>query len=427
MVRRAHTPAMATALSEIEDAGRLLADPTAYADESRLHDAMTLLRREQPVAKVVTDNYRPFWAITKHDDIMDVERDNTLWINEPRPLLMNLEQEAELDKQAAMGIELKTLVHIDDPKHRVLRAIGADWFRPKAMRDMKIRTDELAARYVNKLMEAGGRCDFAQDVAVHFPLYVIMSLLGIPESDFDRMLKLTQELFGGDDTEFQRGATPEEQLLALLDFFGYFSGLTASRRENPTGDLASTIANAKVDGEPLSDVDIASYYTIIATAGHDTTSATIAGGLEALLEHPDQLARLRENPELMPLAVDEMIRWVTPVKEFMRTATADTEIRGVSIAEGESVLLSYPSGNRDEDTFANPFTFDVGRDPNKHLAFGFGVHFCLGAALARMEVNSFFSALLPRLESIEIDGSVERTSTIFVGGIKHLPIRYSLR
>ncbi|AMT72488.1 cytochrome P450 [Mycobacteroides immunogenum] len=418
---------MATALSDIEEAGRVLADPTAYADEPRLHAAMTLLRREQPVAKVIADNYRPFWAITKHDDIMDIERNNALWINEPRPLLMNLEQEAELDKQAAMGIELKTLVHIDDPKHRVLRAIGADWFRPKAMRDMKLRTDELAARYVNKLLEAGGTCDFAQDVAVHFPLYVIMSLLGIPESDFDRMLKLTQELFGGDDTEFQRGATPEEQLLALLDFFGYFSGLTASRRENPTDDLASTIANAKVDGELLSDVDTASYYTIIATAGHDTTSATIAGGLEALLEHPDQLARLREHPNLMPLAVDEMIRWVTPVKEFMRTATADTEIRGVPIAEGESVLLSYPSGNRDEDTFTDPFTFDIARDPNKHLAFGFGVHFCLGAALARMEVNSFFSALLPRLESIEIDGNIERTSTIFVGGIKHLPIRYTLR
>ncbi|MUM18239.1 cytochrome P450 [Mycobacterium sp. CBMA271] len=418
---------MATALSDIEDAGRVLADPTAYADEPRLHAAMTLLRREQPVTKVITDNYRPFWAITKHDDIMDIERDNALWLNEPRPLLMNLEQEAELDKQAAMGIELKTLVHIDDPKHRVLRAIGADWFRPKAMRDMKIRTDELATRYVNKLMDTGGSCDFAQDVAVHFPLYVIMSLLGIPESDFDRMLKLTQELFGGDDTEFQRGATAEEQLLALLDFFGYFSGLTASRRESPTEDLASTIANAKVDGELLSDVDTASYYTIIATAGHDTTSATIAGGLEALVQHPDQLARLRENPDLMPLAVDEMIRWVTPVKEFMRTATADTEIRGVPIAAGESVLLSYPSGNRDEDIFTEPFTFDVGRDPNKHLAFGFGVHFCLGAALARMEVNSFFSALLPRLESIEIAGDIARTSTIFVGGIKHLPIRYTLR
>lgn len=418
---------MATALSEIEEAGRALADPAAYADELRLHAAMTLLRREQPVTKVITDGYRPFWAVTKHDDIMAVERDNALWINEPRPLLMNLEQEAELDKQAAMGIELKTLVHIDDPKHRVLRAIGADWFRPKAMRDMKLRTDELANRYVNKLLEAGGSCDFAQDIAVHFPLYVIMSLLGIPESDFDRMLKLTQELFGGDDSEFQRGTTPEEQLMALLDFFGYFSGLTASRRQHPTDDLASTIANARVDGELLSDVDTASYYTIIATAGHDTTSATIAGGLEALLEHPDQLARLRENPGLMPLAVDEMIRWVTPVKEFMRTATADTEIRGVPITEGESVLLSYPSGNRDEDIFTDPFTFDIARDPNKHLAFGFGVHFCLGAALARMEVNSFFSALLPRLESIEVDGNIERTSTIFVGGIKHLPIRYTLR
>lgn len=191
---------MATALSEIEEAGQVLADPTAYADEPRLHAAMTLLRREQPVTKVITDDYRPFWAVTKHDDIMAVERDNALWINEPRPLLMNLEQEAEMDKQAAMGIELKTLVHIDDPKHRVLRAIGADWFRPKAMRDMKLRTDELANRYVNKLLEAGGSCDFAQDIAVHFPLYVIMSLLGIPESDFDRMLKLTQELFGGDDS-----------------------------------------------------------------------------------------------------------------------------------------------------------------------------------------------------------------------------------
>ncbi|MBB4853031.1 cytochrome P450 [Mycobacteroides chelonae] len=416
-----------TAVSEIEEAGRVLADPTAYADEPRLHAAMTLLRREQPVSKVTADDYRPFWAITKHDDIMDVERNNALWINEPRPLLMNLEQEAELDKQAAMGIELKTLVHIDDPKHRVLRAIGADWFRPKAMRDMKLRTDELATRYVDKLMEAGGSCDFAQDVAVHFPLYVIMSLLGIPESDFDRMLKLTQELFGGDDTEFQRGATPEEQLLALLDFFGYFSGLTAARRENPTEDLASTIANARVEGELLSDIDTASYYTIIATAGHDTTSATIAGGLEALLEHPEQLDRLRQNPDLMPLAVDEMIRWVTPVKEFMRTATDDTEIRGVPISKGESVLLSYPSGNRDEDIFSDPFTFDIARDPNKHLAFGFGVHFCLGAALARMEVSSFFSALLPRLKSIEIDGTVERTSTIFVGGIKHLPVRYTLR
>ena len=200
------------------------------------------------------------------------------------------------------------------------------------------------------------------------------------------MLALTQEMFGGDDDETQarrhtRGTTDR----CCSSSSRYFTALTASRRGHPTEDLASAIANARVDGEPLSDVDTASYYVIIATAGHDTTSATISGGLQALIDNPDQRKRLRDNPDLMPLATEEMIRWVTPVKEFMRTATADTTIRGVPIAEGESVYLSYVSGNRDEDVFADPFRFDVGRDPNKHLAFGYGVHFCLGAALARME------------------------------------------
>jgi cytochrome P450 len=318
---------------------------------------------------------------------------------------------------------------MDDPQHRVVRAIGADWFRPKAMRALKVRVDELAKIYVDKMMNAGGdigECDFVQEVAVNYPLYVIMSLLGLPESDFPRMLKLTQELFGGDDAEFRRGSTLDEQLQVLLEFFGYFSALTASRRAHPTEDLASAIANARIDGEPLSDVDTASYYVIVASAGHDTTSATIAGGLQALIENPTQRKRLRDNLDLMPLATEEMIRWVTPVKEFMRTATADTTIRGVPIAKGEAVYLSYVSANRDEEVFDDPFRFDVGRDPNKHLAFGYGVHFCLGAALARMEVNSFFTELVPRLKSIELNGDPELIATTFVGGLKHLPIRYEL-
>jgi cytochrome P450 len=295
------------------------------------------------------------------------------------------------------------------------------------MRALKVRVDELAKIYVDKMRDAGTECDFVQEVAVNYPLYVIMSLLGLPESDFPRMLRLTQELFGGDDTEFRRGSTPEEQLQVLLDFFDYFNRLTASRREHPTEDLASAIANARIDGEPLSDVDTVSYYVIIATAGHDTTSATIAGGLHALIDNPDQRRRLADNLDLMPLATEEMIRWVTPVKEFMRTATADTTVRGVPIAEGESVYLSYVSANRDEEVFEEPFRFDVGRDPNKHLAFGHGVHFCLGAALARMEVSSFFTELVPRLKSIELNGEPELISTVFVGGLKHLPIRYQLR
>ena len=181
------------------------------------------------------------------------------------------------------------------------------------------------------------------------------------------------------------------------------------------------------NGEPLSDMDTASYYVIVATAGHDTTSAAIAGGLLALLENPMELTRLQRDPALMGTAVEEMIRWVTPVKEFMRTAQADTEMRGVPIAKGDSVLLSYPSANRDEEVFADAARFDVGRDPNKHLSFGYGVHFCLGAALARMEMNSFFSELIPRIESIELAGEPELVATTFVGGVKHLPIRFSLK
>lgn len=405
----------------VEEAANALADPDAYTDERALHAALTYLRARAPVSRVEVAGYRPFWAVTKHADVMAIERDNTLFTNWPRPVLTTA---AGDDLQAAAGV--RTLIHLDDPQHRVVRAIGSDWFRPKAMRALKMRVDELAKSYVDKMLAAGPECDFVQEVAVNYPLYVIMSLLGLPEADFSRMLTLTQELFGSDDSEYRRGATNDDQLPALLDMFGYFNGVTAARRERPTEDLASAIANARIDGEPLSDIETVSYYLIVATAGHDTTSATISGGLQALIENPDQLDRLRDDLTLMPLAVEEMIRWVTPVKAFMRTAAADTTVRGVRIAAGESVLLSYVSANRDEDVFAEPFRFDVGRDPNKHLAFGYGVHFCMGAALARMEVSSFFTELLPRLKSIELQGDPELTATTFVGGLKHLPVRYAL-
>lgn len=411
----------------MDDAARLLANPQAYTDEKRLHEALAHLRAQAPVSWVDVEGYRPFWAITKHADVMDIERQNDLFTNDPRPLLMVADGEDVLRAQMEAGIGLRTLIHMDDPHHRDMRKIGADWFRPKVLRDLKVRVDELAKIYVDKMVEKGPECDFVQEVAVNYPLYVILSLLGLPESDFPRMLKLTQEMFGGDDTEFQRGNSTEDMLAVLLDFFNYFAALTASRREHPTEDLASAIANATINGEPLSDMDTASYYVIVASAGHDTTSAGIAGGMLALLENPGELARLQKDTSLMGTAVEEMIRCVVPVKEFMRTAQADTEVRGVPIAKGESVLLSYVSANRDEEVFKDPMRFDVGRDPNKHLSFGYGVHFCLGAALARMEMNSFFSELVPRIKSIELAGEPELMATTFVGGLKHLPIRYSLK
>ncbi|HUN32670.1 MAG TPA: cytochrome P450, partial [Trebonia sp.] len=370
----------------IEQAGLMLTDPLSYTDEDRLHEALTLLRRTAPVHLVRAPGFQPFYAVTRHADIMDVERDGALWLSEPRPALASADSD-----QANRSGTVRTLVNMDDPDHRVVRAIGADWFRPRAMRALESRTRELARAHVDRLAGLGGQCDFAADIAAHYPLYVILSLLGLPESDFPRMLQLTRELFGAQDAELGRAEGKDSRMGVLLDFFTYFQELTAARRAHPTGDLASAIANAVVDGKPLDDVETMSYYVIIATAGHDTTSSTIAGGLQALLANPGELARLRAEPDLLPTAVDEMIRWVTPVKEFMRTASADTVLGGVPIAKGESVLLSYPSANRDDQVFSDPFRFDVGRDPNHHLAFGFGAHYCLGAALARMETRALFA------------------------------------
>jgi cytochrome P450 len=250
--------------------------------------------------------------------------------------------------------------------------------------------------------------------------------MGLPETDYPRMLKLTQELFGAADEDLRRGDSAEDLIAVVQDFFVYFTQLTEDRRAHPTDDLVSVVANATIDGEPLTMMQTISYYVIAATAGHDTTASAMAGGLHALIEHPDQLARLRADPSLVATAADEMIRWVTPVKHFMRTATADHQLRDRTIRAGESVLLSYPSANRDEEVFDDPFRFDVGRSPNKHLSFGFGVHYCLGAMLARMELKALYTELVPRLRSVELAGDPKLMKTIFVGGLKSLPIRYEV-
>jgi cytochrome P450 len=241
------------------------------------------------------------------------------------------------------------------------------------------------------------------------------------------MLQLTQEIFGAEDDEFKRDADTLTGLMqTVAEFVAYFDGITAERQAQPTDDLASVIANGIIDGEPIGHREQLGYYIIAATAGHDTTSNSMAGGLQALIEHPDELRRLQSDPSLLGTAVDEMIRWTSPVKHFMRTATADYDVRGTTVRAGQDVLLSYWSANRDEEVFADPFRFDVARTPNKHLAFGFGIHYCLGAMLARMELKALFGALLPRLHHIELAGEPQLSRSYFVSGLKHLPIRYEL-
>jgi cytochrome P450 len=355
--------------------------------------------------------------------VLEVELHNKEWENAPRPVVTTFAGEAHRQEHGEM---LRTLIHMDDPDHRAYRTMTAEWFLPRNLAKLDARLAALAKQAVDTMAAKGGTCDFARDIAMPFPLQVILAILGLPESDYPRMLQLTQELFGSSDEELSRGQSIEDLMGVINDFFVYFTQLTEDRRATPTDDLASVIANATIDGEPVGIMETISYYVIIATAGHDTTASSMAGGIHALVEHPEQLQRLRDDPSLIPTAVDEIIRWVTPVKHFMRNCTTPYDLHGHHFEPGDMVMLSYPSANRDEDVYADPFRFDVGRQPNKHLAFGFGVHYCLGAMLARMELKALLTELVPRLRSIELAGEPRYMQTLFVGGPKSVPIRYEV-
>ncbi len=413
------------ALSALDEAAVCFADPQAYADEERWFAAAALLRAEAPVHRLHLEGLPPFHVVTRHPDVFEISTHSDAFKNEPRAVLQTLEMEELMKAQG----DLKTLIHIDDPRHKELRGITLDWFKPRSLGRLEERIGVLARDAVDRWAAAAaeGPVDVAREIAMPFPLQVILSILGLPEDDYDRMLTLTQELFGGADPELARGFTPEEMTAVITDFFGYFAGLIADRQANPSDDLASVIANAEVDGQPIDMLEQLSYYVIIATAGHDTTSASLAGGIRALAEHPDQLARLQADPALIPTAVEEIIRWVTPVKHFLRNAVVPYEVGGFAFEPGDCALLSYWSANRDDSVFDDPMAFDVGRTPNRHLAFGFGAHYCLGASLARMELKAFLTELLPRLDALALAGDPALSASHFVSTLKHLPVEATFR
>jgi len=404
----------------------IFTDPKAYTDPETWHPVAAKLCRDDPVPRIEVEGFDPFWAVTKHADVIDIERQPERFPNTIESVLAPAHMRP---KNGGMQIPFKTLIHMDGAQHRAYRNLTNDWFKPGALkRVLEPRVVQLARKYVNRMAELGGACDFALDVARYYPLQVIMSVLGVPESDEPLMLDLTQKLFGADDPDFGAGAEPEQRMKVLMDLVGYFQRMTAERRAQPGDDLATVIANGRVEGAALPDLETLGYYIIVATAGHDTTSSTLVGGLEALVRWPEQLRALQRDLSGVDNAVEEMIRWVTPVRHFMRYAEEDCELRGRKIAKGDGLLMSYLSANRDEEVFADPFEFDVARaNASSHLAFGTGVHFCLGANLARLELAAFFRELLPRLESIELTGPTEYTAATFVGAPKRVPIRYRLR
>jgi cytochrome P450 len=410
-----------------------LVEPHAYATDE-IHQTYKWLRQNEPFGVAEVEGVDPFWVATRHADILEISRQNALFHNGDRsPTLTS--QEVDRKVREMMGGSphlLRTLVHMDEPDHMKYRVLTQAWFLPQNIRSLEDRIRVIARAAVDKMAATGGRCDFVSEVALHYPLRVIMTILGVPEADEPRMLKLTQEIFGAADPELARnaGQPPSEDrqidFSVITDFFEYFRALSARKRAEPTDDLASLIAGAQVDGQPLSDLEAMSYYIIVATAGHDTTSSSTAGAFWALAENPGELAKVKADPSLIPGLVEESIRWTTPVKTFMRTATADVEFAGREVKKDDWLMLCYASGNRDEAVFEDADRFRVDRKPNKQLAFGYGAHVCLGQHLARMEMRILWEELIPRLKSLQLAGEPAMSEAVFVNGPKRLPVAFEM-
>lgn len=401
-------------------------DPAIMGNERSMYALFDHLRSTDPVARVEHPDYRPFWALTRYDDVRTIGSQNDSFLSAPRTVLIPAAFEEALLEQFGTSNGLETLIHMDRPKHLKMRKVTREWFLPRSIEKLRLEVEALSKEFVDRMQEMGDECDFVKDIALLFPLRIILSILGLPREAEGTMLRLTQEMFGGQDPELQRGDSETAGLEVINEFGAYFAEVIEDRKRNPRDDLATVLANAEVDGEPMNMLDQASYFIITASAGHDTTSAAIGGGMKALLEHPEQLALWRNDPGLDDSAAREIIRWVSPVRHMVRTATTDTELHGRVIQAGDNVALWYPAANRDPEVFEHPNSLDLRRDPKVQLAFGYGSHMCLGQHLAALELRCFFRELLPRLEHMELAGDPEWIKAIFVGGLRSMPVRYRL-
>jgi hypothetical protein len=416
-----------------------IVNPHVYTDPAMLLADYATLRRDDPVHWTEPAGYRPFWAVTRHADIVEVAKANERFINRERTYLSPIEGEQWVLQMTGDTHLFRTLVDLDDPEHRKLRQVTHAWFQPGAVRaNLEARIRGIAREHVELMRSKGEQLDFINEVALFYPLRVIMEVLGVPRADEPLMLKLTQELFGALDPDviarskrITEGATlwgasgsPQVDLFQIAQvFFQYFGALLADRRATPRDDVASVIANGEIDGAPIPEREALSYCIITATAGHDTTSSSAAGGFWELAKAPAELAKLKADPALIPLFVEEAIRWTTPVKHFMRTAAEDCTLAGRTIRKGEGLALFYLSGNRDEAVFDAPDRFRADRSPNPHIAFGHGVHLCLGMHLARLELKILFEELLPLIATVEPAGEAKLSVANFVNGLKTAPVR----
>ena len=407
-----------------------IVDKRIFTDPEKMHGLLLRLRRHDPFPRVSPEGYPPFWLATRHADIVAIEQAAETFVNAPRQAIFSdAHTQASLERTGGVPVSkiMRNMVAMDGEEHKAFRAMTQSHFMSKALVSLRSEVEALSKEFVGRMAKKGGACDFAADIAMWYPLRVIMSILGVPPEDEAEMLRLSQRILSSEDSEFAPKSADDNVANAIKELAQYFMPVIADRRVKPRDDIASVIANATYQGELLSDRDAFGYFLIVATAGHDTTSYALAGGMHALLDNPNQMQKLRDNPQLAQQAAEEFVRWTAPVRHFCRTAVKDAEIADKEIKAGDTILLSYPSATRDEAVFEDPFRFDIERTPNRHLAFGTGPHVCLGQHLARMELATFLSEFIKRVEHIEQAGGARFVESTFVGGVKSLPVRYRLR
>ncbi|MBK7948947.1 MAG: cytochrome P450 [Deltaproteobacteria bacterium] len=418
------SPAADRSIDSLPDGTDLLS-PEAYAKGGYPWTRWDRLRRETPISRLRLAG-QPYWAITRHADITTIGRNPELFLNGPKLVIRDTSGD-----DASFASRPKSLIEMDNPQHRAHRRLISNRFTPRALKAIHGDIDRIAREIVEKLLARGddATIEFVEHVSAPLPIAVIAWLLGVDESDWNLIFDWTNRIIGGDDPEYQPvGKTRQEDgLSAMTELFTYFAQLVEQRRKNPKDDLISLFTQAKIDGKPLDMMEILAWCQIIVVAGNETTRNATSGGLLAFIEHPEQLRRLQADPSLMRPAIEEVVRWTSPIIHFGRTAAQDTIVSGVEIKRGDELALFYPSGNRDEAVFADPYTFRIDRNPNPHVGFGVGEHFCAGAHLARLELEMAFKYLLPRIEEIELAGPIDRLHSNLVGGIKRLPIRYKLK
>ena len=398
---------------------RILTDPAYYHENGYPFDVWKKLRQEDPIHFVDIDGQDPYWAVTRYHDIAEIQNKPEIFENGPRLVMGRYPSEDDV----------QMVINMDPPQHRAYRNIAAKYFMPKGIEWVRRHTEEIVGETLDAAMERNGEVINLQEVLANpIPTSVISAYLGMPRERWGDVIHWTDQIINAEDPRVFAGSDPEATLYkAMNDMFAVYAEMFEERRKNPKEDLLTALLAARINGEPMEDRELYSWCFILTTAGHETTQSAYGLGVHELLKHPDQLARLRANPDMIGRAVEEILRFSAPAVHFCRTPNRDVELHGKTVRAGQPMVMFYPSANRDEEVFDNPDAFNIERQPNRHFAFGVGPHLCLGIHLARLELSVLFRQFLERVEEIEAVGEPERVYTTVTGGYRNFPVRMKVR